>query len=540
MAISLDDLDEVRRLGLFLDQRQCTFSADASAHVLTEEECQAEENRERAQCLRRADLNALVYRDALSVFDHAESDSNDEAQRVLYERSATLLVEAVDRNPNDPQAPIALEQAAIALERTGRFESAGRLYQRIVDEVGPRHSDDEDEQRRLDAIVANAYFRLAYNANRFFDFDRAVASYRVLADSPRFADSEDPRVIEKRRDALVNSAVILERLQRYDEAVAYFRRVYESVDDAELKRSALYRIAEIHLRRGRTREAVAAYREFIDRYYGDAEAGDLFVQAHYRLAEIAAGSNPNPRENHEYEEALQEVLNAYRRSGQQAGSLAAEYAAQARFLLADEIASFEGWSIDVGRPGSIQQYSDRLSSSIRDGSAWAQQLNRRYDPVLEYRRPHWTIAAYVRQGRVFEILATAVLNAPFVLPEDIQRQLRSVDELSREDIRLQVEDQVRQLLDEQARPLECVAIGRYALAVRAASAGSLDDEFTRQAVDRLQSYGEERIAECIEQVRARDATMPPYQPGEFARAARGRHLQVVPGTAPPPLVEVAP
>jgi tetratricopeptide (TPR) repeat protein len=540
MAISLGDLDEVRRLGLFLDQRQCTFSSDATAEVLTEEACEDEANRERAQCLRRTDLNALVYRDALAVFDRAEGDGDEAAQRVLYERSATLLVEAVDRNPNDPQAPIALEQAALALERTGRFESAGRLYQRIVDEVGPRHSDDEDEQKRLDAIVANAYFRLAYNANRFFDFDRAVESYRVLADSPRFAGSDDPRVTEKRRDALVNSAIILERLQRYDEAVAYFRRVYESVEDAELKRSALYRIAEIHLRRGRIPEATASYREFIDRYYRDPEAGDLFVQAHDRLAEIAARSNPNPRENAAYQSALQEVLNAYRRSGQAAGSLAAEYAAHARFVLEDEIASFEGWAIDVGRPASIQQYSQRLSSAIRDGSAWAQQLHRRYEPVLEYRRPHWTIAAYVRQGRIFEILATAVLNAPFVLPEDIGRQLRAVDEFAQEEIRLQVEDQVRQLLDEQARPLECVAIGRYALAVRAASAGSLDDEFTRQAVDRLQTYGEERITECIEQVRQTDATMQPYRPGEFARSARGRHVSLEPGTEPPPLVEATP
>ena len=49
----------------------------------------------------------------------------------------------------------------IALERTSRFESAGRLYQRIIDEVGPRKAAKPEEQAALDAILANAYFRLA-------------------------------------------------------------------------------------------------------------------------------------------------------------------------------------------------------------------------------------------------------------------------------------------------------------------------------------------------------------------------------------------
>jgi cellulose synthase operon protein C len=540
MALALSDLTELRRLGVFLEQRQCTFSPNQAAHVPTEAECSDEEHREHPQCLRRADLNALVYRDALAVFARAESSTDEREQRIFYERSAAMLVDAVDRNPSDPQAPIALEQAAIALERTGRFESAGRLYRRIVDEVGPRDGEDPEEQARLDAIVANAYFRLGYNENRFFDFDRAVESYRVLADSPRFARSTDPRVQEKRSDALVNAALILERLQRYDEAIAYFQRVYDSVPDDELRRSALYRIATIHERRGRTAEAIRAFRAFIDRYRGDGSAGDLVVQAHFQLSEVIGRSSAEPRENPAYTEALGDVLNAYRRSGQPAGSIAAEYAAQARFTLDDDIDEFESWAIDVGRPASVAQYGERLARAIRDGSAWAQQLMGRYDPVLEYRRPRWTIAAYVRQGRVFEILANAVLNAPFVLPDDIQRQLRGLDAASREDVRLQVEDQVRQMLDQQARPLECVAIGRYALAVRAAAAGSLDDELTRFAVDRLQTYGEERIGVCIEEVRARDATMQPYAPGEFARAARGRHPESQAVHEPPPLLEATP
>ena len=64
------------------------------------------------------------------------------------------------------------------------FESAATLYQRIIDEVGPREARSDEEQVSLDAILANAYFRLAYNANRFFDFDRAVEIGTGFAGTP--------------------------------------------------------------------------------------------------------------------------------------------------------------------------------------------------------------------------------------------------------------------------------------------------------------------------------------------------------------------
>ena len=80
---------------------------------------------------------------------------------LLYEQSATMLLAAVNSNPNDRQAPLALEYAALALEATNRFDSAAQLYQRIIDEVGPREAEDAEEQKSLDAILANAHFKLA-------------------------------------------------------------------------------------------------------------------------------------------------------------------------------------------------------------------------------------------------------------------------------------------------------------------------------------------------------------------------------------------
>ena len=214
--------------------------------------------------------------------------------------------------------------------------------------------------------------------------------------------------------------------------------------------------------------------------------------------------------------------------------MAAAYAAEATFILADDkIDDFEKFKIKPGRPKTMKGYVDTLTRQIDQGSREAQEVVQDYEPVLQYRRPRWTIAAFVRQGRAYEVLARAILNAPFVMPADMQRQLRKVDRYDREDIRLEVEDQVRQVLDGKVRPVECFAVARYALAARAARAGSIDDEYTRIAIDRLQAYGDERIAECIAEAQARDRTFQGYQSGEFARSPRGKPLEVRPGVAPP-------
>jgi hypothetical protein len=102
-------------------------------------------------------------------------------------------------------------------------------------------------------------------------------------------------------------------------------------------------------------------------------------------------------------------------------------------------------------------------------------------------------------------------------------------------VELQFQDQVRQVLEEQIRPVECFAVARYALAARAARAGAIDNEFTRTAVARLQSYGDERIAECIAQQQAQDASFGAYTPGEFQRARPGQTLPMDPGLAAPAL-----
>jgi cellulose synthase operon protein C len=528
MAVAMGRGEEVRWLGAELQKRQCTFSP--SGAVAAAVDCKKPENKSAPMCVAGQDLTNLRYRDAVSIFERAEQ-AKDQEQRNLYEQAASELVRAVNDEPNHPQAPLALEKAAIALERTSRFESAGRLYQRIIDEVGPRKAENAEEQAAIDAILANAYFRLAYNANRFFDYDRAVENYRTLADSPRFAKSTAPQISEWKEGALINAAKILEYQQQYARAAEYYTRAAASLRDPAEQRAARYRIAEMAYKLEQWSKAVTEMKAFIAKYQNDKAAGELVVQAYARIAS-ARKKQTNQRD---YIAARNDLIAAYARSGQQPGSYAAEYAAAAQFEQIDEKGrTFEDFSIKAGKPATLDAYVKGVAAQIESGSREAKTSAESYNVVMPYRRPTWTIAAFVRQGRIYEVLARAVLNTPFVVPADLQKKMKGLPQENKDEIKIQVEDAIRQLLDSKVRPIECLAVARYALAARAARAGNIDDPHTREAFDRINAYGDERIAECVAQAAAQDSTFQAYQPGEFKRAARGRALDIKPRIAPPP------
>lgn len=529
IAVASDETEEVRRLGTLLEENQCTFTAGGTA--VASVDCSKLENKDNPRCIAGSDLTNLRYKDAVAIFEKAEKASGDE-QRKLYESAATELVKAVNDEPKHEQAPLALEKAAIALERTSRFESAGRLYQRIIDEIGPRQGKTPEEQNSLDAILSNAYFRLAYNANRFFDQDRAVENYRILADSERFAKSKDASMLERREGALINAAKILEFQQQYKRAADYYARAADILRDPNEVRVARYRYAEMAYKQKSWQQTIKEMGSFIDRYQRDPAAGELIVQAYWRIAEARNAIG----QKGEYRKALQDVVNGFSRSKQAPGSYAAEYAARAQFALVDEGTSgFEKFQVTSGSPATLNGYVKSVTQQISEGSTEAKSRAEGYSSIPSYRRPNWTIAAFVQQGRIYEVLAKAVLNTPFVVPADLKKKMRGLPEDSKADIKIQVEDAIKQLLDKEVRPIECLAVSRYALAARAGSAGNVDNEYTRRSIDRINAYGDERIAECVAQAAAKDPSFAAYKPGEFTRAPRGLALDIPASVSPPPL-----
>jgi TolA-binding protein len=527
MALQLNNTDEVARLAQDFINRRCTFGSDEAV------DCEDPENRDEPQCTADNDLTAIEYRRAIAKYREAEAAPAGPQQIELYEHAAAMLVDAVDRNPSNPEAPKALIFAANALTRAGRPTTAQEIYRRVIRDVGDRRGADEDEQAELDKIMAESFFRLAAAARSGFEFEVALENYRILADSPRFANTQNAEVREWRGDALVNSALLLQQLGRYREATTYFTRVAQSTTDEDARRNARYAIAEMAYSQRSYSDAVRDYRAFITTYQRDAAAGELVVQSYWRIAQIRLALN----QQREYQTGLADVVRAYAASGQEPGSMAAEYAANARFIIVDAgMPQMEGYAMTFGRPATGPEFQARMRSEIERGVNLLTGLREAYTTVPPYRRPTWTIGALVRTGRLYELLTRGILEAEVVAPADVQRLWRQLDRYDRESVQVEFEETVRGVLATEVRPFECKAIANYALAARAGLAGNIDNEYTQIAADRLQAYGEERIAECIASEQANIPGLEAARSGEFARSPAGQTQSIPADVSPPALV----
>ncbi|MAQ17505.1 MAG: hypothetical protein CMN30_22255 [Sandaracinus sp.] len=146
--------------------------------------CARPSNRTHRCCHGDGRSNGVEFAEAVRAFRAAElagsRGDGDEASR-LYSAAVTSILEILEQRPDHQQSPTALEMAATALERMQRFDDAGRLYQRIIDEVGPERSRDPDRQKTLDRIVRRtALYRLAWIAEQQGDDRRALERYRAF------------------------------------------------------------------------------------------------------------------------------------------------------------------------------------------------------------------------------------------------------------------------------------------------------------------------------------------------------------------------
>lgn len=546
IAVSSRDDAAVATLGRTLQERACTFARDGQVVQATREFCARPENAELPQCLSLGDISAIQYREALALFQQAQTSTGPE-QRSLYERAATMLVQAVDAHPEDPSAPQALEVAAQALVATSRFESAGRLYQRIIDEVGPRRADDPAAQAQNDVIVANAYFQLAQNANQNFDFDRAIGFYRQLADNERFANSSEERVQSRRRDGVRNAAVLLQRLRRYPEASQYYQRLQTLSDDAELRRNAEFQIAAMAYQGHDYANAQRLFRDFIRHYASDPTAGESVVEAYWNVAECTR--NSTRRDDTAYRQNLSDVVTAFRSSGQPPGGAAAYFAAKAAFTLADvDTARVLALNVSIAQPNSAEE----LLSSFQ--SAVITARNTVVDPYVErmaevetFRVHEFWIAARVAEARAYErlidatrtairgvdyhALAISLIRARLtvelqsrglsaaqirrVLPQAIQG---AEDRGELDDAINELEVSLETQFDNGLAEVTCNVIIRYMTVTRVALAQHIDDASTQYALNRLQVYSQEQVNECAVGEQSRDPQFQPASQGEFVRS----------------------
>lgn len=335
-----------------------------------------------------------------------------EAERLFaaeqYDEAAAEYIRLVEENPGNRFAAAALNNAAVAFEKTRRFESATRTYERIVRD----HPDSE--------FAENALFRVGINAERFYDFDKAIDTHLALVE--RFPDS--PR----RADALYQAARLQEQTQQYARAAKGYERYAALFPDRDDTAETFYRAARVYEKLGEPQQQIRIYEQFVRRYGDDEAQNARVVEGLAAIARIheRAGRTRQARAG------WQRVIDEFEARGMKAGTFEARYPAEARFELVED--DFEAYRA-LRLTGSL----DRQKKTLEDMQARIKDLNRAYGEVLPYKSFEWTLAAFYRLGHIYQLFAEALYEAP--IPDSLGPDAQDLYRTSLEDIALPIEDE---------------------------------------------------------------------------------------------------
>lgn len=377
--------------------------------------------------------NAVRFKEATLLYEAEE-----------FEAAADRFVALVDQAPDDPNADRALNNAASCYENIGRFSSASQTYERI-------YTDYPDSEFADDALL-----RTGYNHSRFFEYDEAVGSYLVLAEDPRFEDSEHREI------SLWNAAGLLDNLQDYKRSATFYQRYADKSEDEAKAGEALFRAATVL---GKTEDhaaTIAAYQTFLGRYGQKPEHAERAVEAELRIGQAYAAKG----ERKKAEEHYRATVAAFDARGLKPATDPADYPAEAQFLLAEYALS----DVLARRITSTGRQLDKETKALFDALVVATGA---YNNVLPYRRIDWVLAAMFRRGQAFESTAITVRDAP--VPKKLREQSEAWYAY-------------KDMVETFAAQVEKKAIDLYVETVKRGQEYNIANEWTRSARERLNIY----------------------------------------------------
>jgi tetratricopeptide (TPR) repeat protein len=304
------------------------------------------------------------------------------------------LIDLVNQNPRDQDAPTNLNNACVVYEKLYQFGEATKCYERLA-------KDYPDSNLSKDAV-----WNAARNHRRFFNFDKAVGLYQQIATDPKYAN------YEHRKDALGLAAQLLDNDQQYARAAEFYKRYSESVPDKPKDASQAHTFACNAYEKlkdfGRQRQCL---QEVIKKYGTKPESGEDVVQAYLKLAILAEQSGKKKDTLDAYKKVRDEFVNR----SLPTATPAAAAAAKAEFLLAEEkFTAFKAKSLRF--TADEKQVKKTFDTFTNDARA----LSDEYKKVWDYRDATWTLAAFLRSGDIYYEFAQKMIKASDDPPDQIK------------------------------------------------------------------------------------------------------------------------
>lgn len=377
--------------------------------------------------------NAVRFQEANQLFEAGE-----------YEAAADRYIALVDQSPKDPNADRALNNAAVAYEKVGRFGSASKTYERIY----KQYPDSE--------FADDALLRSGLNHVRFFEFDEAVQSYLALAEDERYKDSEH------RLLALKNAADLLDNLQQYKKSSDLFLRYAGKASDPKEIADASFRAALVLGKTTDHKGTEAAFAAFLGKFGGDPTQAAKAVESHLRIGEARAARGDRKGA----EAAFRECVALFTARGLQAASDAADFPSEAQFLLSE-------YTLADLLDFKLQGTGKKLADSTKVLFDKVVAASKAYDSVLPYRRIEWVLAAMFRRGYAFEVTAIKMREAP------VPRELKEFSEPW---------FAYKDMVESGASRFEAMAIPLYEETIKRAREYGVANEWTRRALERMNIY----------------------------------------------------
>ncbi|HYO53806.1 tetratricopeptide repeat protein [Archangium sp.] len=362
-----------------------------------------------------------------------------------YDEAAAKYTELVNEAPRHEFADKALNNAAVAYEKTQRFDSALKLYERIYREYPSS------------PLADGALFRVAVNAQNSYDFDKAVESYQKLV--------KDYPASKDREAALFNTATLLEGQQRYAEAATAFQRYAELFPNAEDAPRNQFRAALILEKREDWKGEIRALESFVRKFASQPAQVELVVEARRRIGDAWTKLKNEKEALRAWASASDEFDR--RKLQPEAQPRAADAAAYSRFQLAEaEFRKFD--KLKIGGKGKALE---RSFTAKRTG---VKSVNDAYARVFVYKRLEWTLAALYRRGYALERFANTIIETP--VPPDVKR-------LGEEAV-VAYQD----LLAQQTATLEDAAVESYSTTLQEARKNRISNEWTRKTLESLHRF----------------------------------------------------
>lgn len=357
-----------------------------------------------------------------------------------YDKAAAKYEELIRKHPDKKTVDAAINNLAVAYEKTRRFESATKAYERLYTKF-PQSKYAE-----------NALFRVGLNSERFYNYDKAIDTHLRLVN--KYPDSDNRAI------SLFNAAELLEQTQSYRRAASAYERYASLFPTREDTPKTFFRAARVFKKLGDTKNQLRIYREFNQRYGADPKHNVKVVEGLARTAEeIEKRGSDRPSRR-----AWSQVINEFNRRGMQPGTYEAQFPAKGMFNIVEQ--SFQRYQ-SLKLVGSLRNQGRVIKAMQKQ----VKDLSRRYTEVLQYKSVEWNLAALYRLGHIYQLFAERLYEAP--IPAGL-----SAEE----------EDFYRTQLEDIAVPLEDEAVKRYKFAIEKAREFRVTNVWTKRIVAALNKF----------------------------------------------------